>query len=74
MARKSAMGVAQTIPSTPARAFIRNIKGMSRPPFLRRERIAGSSFFPTDWKEVMVSIVIEMQGPVMQMIRWNSWP
>ena len=34
----------------------------------------GSSFFPTDWKHVIDSIVTEINGPVMQIMRWNSCP
>ena len=69
IARKSAIGVAQTIPRTPARAFIKNIKGISNPPLRSRERTSGCTFLPTDWKMVMTIIVTEMHGPVMQMIR-----
>ena len=68
------MGVAHTMPSTPARAFSRNIKGMSSPPLRNSDKMAGCTFLPTDWNTVMASMVTEMHGPVMQMIRWNSCP
>jgi hypothetical protein len=41
IAQKSAIGVAQTIPAAPDGPFSRNMKGMSKPPFLSRERSSG---------------------------------
>ena len=74
VATRSAIGVAQTMPSMPNIAFIMNMNGMSSPPLRSSDSIDGSSFLPTDWKHVMDSMVMDMKGAVRQMIRWKSCP
>ena len=44
IAQQSAIGVAQAMPFTPASAFIRNIKGTSRPPLRSMERISAIKY------------------------------
>ena len=51
------MGVAHAIPQTPTREFNKNIKGVSRSPFLKNESTSGGAFLPMAC--IMVTTIIE---------------
>ena len=74
MAPQSAIGVAQAMASTPFQAFRRNINGTSSPPLRSIERMRGFTFWPTDWKMEIMTVVMAVKGPVMQIMRWNILP
>ena len=68
MAPQSAIGVAHVMASAPPRASRRNMNGTSSPPFLSMDNTSGFPFCPTDWNMEIMTVVMAVNGPVIQMI------
>ena len=62
------------MPSAPAAAFIKNIKGISNPPLRSRDSSNGRPFYPVAWKMQMVIMVMDTAGQVRQITRKKCWP